>query len=122
MGFLGGSSQSTSTALNTLDFSPVFNLGDGNSSAMDKTFDNNQTTSPRLDDSTGISASTGVGFGGSGSGGTAQTSRQQLEDKQPTQVKPANSSILPTSINPTYLLIGGGVIAVLLVLKKRFKK
>ena len=113
MGLFGGSSLSTSSSSNILDFNPIFNIGDGNETALDKTLDQTATTSPRLDDSFGLSASVGVGVGGTGSGGTAQTSRQQQEDYQPITTKSATESNGVSGVNLTYLfvaLIGGGAL------------
>lgn len=120
MGLFGGSSQSTATSSNILDFNPVFNIGDGNTSAQDKTLDATQTVTPKLDDSTGISGSVGLGFGGSGSGGTAQTSRTN-EDVQPLNTAPATSNLL-SGINTSYLIYGAVGLVGLVFLSRRKKR
>lgn len=116
MGFFGGSSQSVSSASNIMDFNPVFNIGDNNTSAQDKTLSSSQTTSPKLDDSTNLSASVGLGFGGSGSGGTA-TSVKSGDDTQPTGIAELKSGI--SSINPLYIILGVGGIILYKIIKKK---
>lgn len=113
MGFFGGSSQSMASNNNVVDFNPVINVGDGNTSKQDKTLDNTQTVSPKLDD--GFTASVGLGFGGSGSGGTVATSK----DNGTTDVQPTGTSSLSNGLSSTYLLIGGGIILLLTLFKKK---
>lgn len=117
MGFFGGSSQSTASNNNVVDFNPVINVGDGNTSRQDKTLENTATVSPKLDDSTALSASVGLGFGGSGSGGTATTATQgATADVQPTGLTNGTNNSATT-----YLLIGGAILVVMMLGKKKRK-
>ena len=119
MGLFGGSSQSTSSSSNVLDFNPVFNIGDNNSAAQEKSLDTAQTISPQLDDSTGVSASVGV-LGGSG--GLASLSDGDMTAQQPMQTATASNANTLSSINPLYLISGIGLIGLILVMKKTKKK
>lgn len=92
MGLFGGSSQSTLTNSNNIDFNPIINIGDSNSNAFDKQTDLAQTTAPKLDDSFGLSASVGVGVGGTGSGGTASLQKSTNDDVQPAQTYPVTQN------------------------------
>lgn len=119
MGLFGGSSQSTSSSSNVLDFNPVFNIGDSNSASQEKSLDTAQTISPQLDDSTGVSASVGVGVGGQGSGGLA-TLEKGGQSQQPIQTATKSTGTMD-NINPTYLVAGAGVLALVLFMKKKKK-
>lgn len=123
MGLFGGSSQSTSSSSNILDFNPVFNIGDGNTSKQDKELSATQSTSPELDDSFGLSASVGVGVGGTGSGGTAQLSRSQEEDNQPLTTKTATTTSAQDNTMFLYgaIALGGFGLFYLMSKKKRAK-
>jgi LPXTG-motif cell wall-anchored protein len=107
MGLFGGSSQSTSSVVSTINFDPTIQFGENQEATSEKTLDQTATTSPRLDDSLGLSASVGVGVGGTGSGGTATTSRLQDESTAPTLAK-ADGVIT----NNQYLIYGGIALAV----------
>jgi hypothetical protein len=107
VGLFGGSSQSTSSSSNVLDFAPIFNIGDGIESTQRKELAQTTSTSPKLDDSFGLSASVGVGVGGDGSGGTASLQRSQVEDTQPLTTK----SVQEQEKSSNLLLIGGLVVA-----------
>lgn len=86
MGLFGGGSSSTSGVTSSIDFSPIIQFGEDQSSSFDKKLDQTQDISPKFDDSTGISASVGVA---GGAGGPASTARQQQEEySQPTQTAP----------------------------------
>lgn len=118
MGLFGGSSQSTSSSSNILDFAPVFNIGEDITSSTDKTLEQTSSVAPKLDDSIGVSASVGVA---GGSGGTATLQRSQNEDAQPTVVKSANSSDNKMSELLPFLLIGGAVVVVVGLMNKKAK-
>lgn len=118
MGLFGGSSQSTSSSSNVLDFAPIFNIGDGIESSQEKKLDQTTSTSPRLDDSFGLSASVGVGVGGQGSGGLASTSRSQTEDHQPLNTKTVTEGGQMQKYTPLLALGGVGMLAFYLINKK----
>jgi len=107
MGLFGGSSQSTSSVVSTINFDPSIQFGEDLESTSEKVIEQTATTSPRQDNSLGLSASVGVGLGGSGSGGTATTSRMQDESTKPTLSKVSDA----LSSN-NLLLYGGLVVAV----------
>lgn len=107
MGLFGGSSQSTSTSSNILDFNPVINIGENNSSALDKALEQTATVSPKLDDSIGVSAVVPV-MSTTGAN-SAELTRQQTEDLQPIETATATGTGL-SSVNPIYLI--GGLVAI----------
>lgn len=120
MGLLGGSSMSTSSVVNSLDFSPVFNMGDGNTSKMDKTVDQTATVRPRLDE--GITASVGVGVGGgSGSGGTVSKMGQEEQLDNESMLLP-NSSNNKAIILAVAAVLGVGAAAYFFTQKKGRRK
>ena len=106
MSLFGGSSQSTSSVVSTINFDPTIQFGEDLESTSEKQIDQTATTSPRQDNSLGLSASVGVGVGGTGSGGTATTSRMQDESVQPTL------SRVNDLVSNNMLYIVGGVVAV----------
>jgi len=129
MSLFGGSSQSSNSIQNSIDFSPIFNIGDGNKTDTRKVAEQSATVSPKIDDSMTASASVGVA---GGSGGTATTSRYQNEPI----VAPTNTSNeelkkeLFTSGNiktadllkyGTYIVLGGGVLYLIKESKKKSK-
>ena len=121
MGFLsGGSSQSTSSLVSSIDFSPVIQFGSDQDSTQDKVNKQTATVSPELDDSLGLSASVGV-LGGSG--GMASTTR--VQDEQPTGTASTGEysgfSGL-SSINPVYLGLGVAGVALIAYFSKGKKK
>lgn len=113
MGFFGGSSQSTASNNNIVDFNPVINVGEGNTTKLDKALENTQSVSPKVDE--GITASVGLGFGGSGSGGQIATSK----DNGTTDMQPTLTSGLSSGISSTYLIIGGGILLIMTLFKKK---
>lgn len=121
MGLFGGSSQSTSSINSSIDFSPIIQFGTDQSSTQDKVNDLTSTTSPKLDDSLGLSASVGVGVGGTGSGGPATTSRIQDEDLQPIETTTSPLISKGLDINPYYLLGGVGALSLVYYFTKRKK-
>lgn len=112
MGLFGGSSQSTSSSSNVMDFNPVINIGENNSSSLDKQLDQTSTLSPsQKDDGWSLSAAASAGVAlapySSASGGTAQL--EQTEDLQPIETTTATGTGL-SSVNPIYLI--GGLVAI----------
>lgn len=120
MGLFGGSSQSTSSSSNILDFAPTFNIGDGITSTLDKQLDQTTSTSPRLDDSFGLSAAVGVALGdGDATGGTASTSRSQQEDNQPLTVDNISGEKMELGKYLPYVLVGGAGLTALYLYKSK---
>lgn len=107
MGLFGGSSQSTSSVVSTINFDPLIQFGEDLESTSEKIIEQTATTSPRQDNSLGVSASVGVGLGGSGSGGAATTSRMQEESTTPTL-----SKVRDTITSDSLILYGGLVLAI----------
>lgn len=133
MGLFGGSSQSTSSSSNVLDFNPVFNIGDSNSASQEKSLDTAQTISPQQKDEASlswdflnpkVSASAGVAMapGSSAMGGTSSLSDESGQAQQPMQTATASNANTLSSINPIYLIGGIGLIGLILVMKKTKKK
>jgi len=117
MAFLGGDSQSTSSLVSAIDFSPVIQFGKDQSAKQDKVSRQDATVSPRLDGSMGLSV--GVGVGGAGTGGAV--SRQQQEDMQPKQT--GGMPTLAGNKNTLYYLIGGiALVGVAYSFSKKKKK
>lgn len=112
MGLFGGSAQSSNSIMNSIDFSPNIQFGDGNESSVKKTADQTSTLTPKLDDSFGVAASVGVGMGGSGSGGPASFSRAQEERQNltPNPVQTAVKGVMDS--NNTMIYIGVAVAVV----------
>lgn len=121
MGFLsGGSSQSTSSLVSNIDFSPIMQFGSDQTSSFDRTNEQTATVTPKLDDSLGVAAS--VGFLG-GTAGPATMARTQEEDTQPIGTTAAATTPLNlSSINPTYAAMGVGGIALLYFFTNKKKK
>lgn len=116
--FGGGSAQSTSSVTSTIDFSPVFNIGDDNESAIDKKLEQTSSVTPKLDES--MTASVGVGVaGGSGSGGAVMRS----EDVPQPILRGSGKVFLEENKQLIYLAgaVAGGVILVK-TLKNKKKK
>jgi len=122
MGLFGGSSQSTSSSSNILDFNPVFNIGDGNTSKQDKELTSTQSTSPELDDSFGLSASVGVGVGGQGSGGMASLQRSENEDNQPLTTATATTTTTAQNNMFLYGVLALGGFGLFYFLNKKKKR
>ena len=103
MGFLGADAQGGQVSFqNSLDFMPIFNIGDSNSNDTQKTSEQATEQSAKLDSSFGVSASVGVGVGGgSGSGGeVTSTKGDDSSSPQPTTAYNApQSSFNPFSSN-----------------------
>lgn len=78
MGLFGGSSQSTGSVVSSIDFSPVIQFGEDIESGFKKSTTQTAETSPRLDDSFGVSAV--VPIGSSTGSLSATTSREQTEE------------------------------------------
>ncbi len=115
MGFFGGSSQSTSSLVSSIDFSPVIQFGEDIGATQDKIVSQTQSVTPKLDDS--HTASVGV-LGGTGG---AVGKSGDIGGEQPT-----NTEILPIGkgldINPTVLYVAGAGIIVFLGFKAFSKK
>ncbi|NOQ31868.1 MAG: LPXTG cell wall anchor domain-containing protein [Helicobacteraceae bacterium] len=109
MGLFGDTNTqiTTSNSFN-LDFEPIFQIGDGNSTANEKVIDQTSTLSPKQDNSFGAAASVGVA---GGSGGPATFSRAQ-EEPQAYNVAPQPISAYKanTSSDSTMYIVGGVVV------------
>lgn len=115
-GMGNSSSMSTSSSINNLDFSPVFNMGDDNTTSMEKSLEQSPTVSPRQDNSTGVAASVGVA---GGSGGPATMTRVQ-DEVQPTQT--AVQGTVADGLNSQYLayaVAGVGLVGLYLFSKNK---
>ena len=106
MGLFGGSAQASINNQANIDFSPFFQFGDGNTSAIDKQFNPTATQTPKLDDSTALSAAI-TGQGSAESGDLARS------ESSPYANETANAATSESSIpgGAKGLLIGGALLA-----------
>jgi hypothetical protein len=119
MGLFGGSAQGgTSSVNNAIDFMPVFNMGDSNSTSTDKRADQTSTVTPTLDDSFGMAASVAAG-----SGTSAAPATLSQNSPQPTQVGQLSSIPSFSGASSNMILIVGalglGAVGLFLILKKK---
>ncbi len=113
--FGSGNSQTSTSLISSIDFSPVINFGQDNKGEVDKTNDQTSSLTPKQDNST--TASVGVGLGGSGSGGSVQ----RVQDEN--SINPLKG-LNARDKNKIFYLLGGaiGLTGVYLIVKSTKQK
>lgn len=121
MGLFGGSAQATNSNQANILFNPQVNVGDG-STKSSSDFDPISTTSPKLDDSLGVSASVAMAPGSSASSGLQRSQREDgspITNTQPYYQQPQNKSDFDKYM--PYVAVGAGAYMILKSIKKNKK-
>lgn len=115
MAFLGGDSQSNGQLSSSINFNPVIQLGDDNTTTAKQS----STQTPTSTQKTEQTAAASLGFGGSG-GAVGLT--QQSTDAQPTQTKKTASSVSMPQIDTKMLGLGAMALGGFMLIKDKKKK
>lgn len=118
---MGGSAQNTSSINSSIDFSPIIQFGEDQTSTQDKINKQEAALSPEQDAGFGASLGIGVG-GGSGSASLSQPS-SSYESGKTTSFSDTpgiqKSGLEALGITPTQALIGISVVAAAYLFKKK---